>query len=100
MFASFPRSCITENSGGSRNRPVSNPLAEIKFPQFFPPYATLNPTFVVPNVPYDIVTAPCGVVTPCPDCVVTLITTLVFPPYSAGGAPEITSIDCTASSGS
>jgi hypothetical protein len=31
--------------------------------------------------------------------VVTTITTLVLSPYSAGGAPSITSIDCTASTG-
>src|SRR5579884_977311 len=36
---------------------------------------------------------------PWPDRVLTLITTLVLSPYSAGGAPEITSVDCTASSG-
>src|ERR1700689_3029845 len=36
---------------------------------------------------------------PCPERVVTLITTLVLSPYSAGGAPEITSIDSIESSG-
>src|SRR5258708_27867030 len=36
---------------------------------------------------------------PWPERVVTLITTLVFSPYSAGGAPAITSNDCTESSG-
>ena len=36
---------------------------------------------------------PVGLVTPCPERVVTLITRLVLPPYSAGGAPEMTSID-------
>ena len=36
---------------------------------------------------------PVGCVTPCPDRVVTWITSAVLPPYSAGGAPEITSID-------
>src|ERR1700684_2064203 len=42
---------------------------------------------------------PCGVVTPWPERVVATITTLVLPPYSAGGAPDITSIDCTESRG-
>ena len=43
---------------------------------------------------------PVGVVIPCPERVVTTITRLVLPPYSAGGAPEITSMDCTAFDGS
>ena len=32
-------------------------------------------------------------VTPWPERVVATITTLVLPPYSAGGAPEMTSMD-------
>ena len=36
---------------------------------------------------------PVGLVTPCPERVVATITRLVLPPYSAGGAPLITSID-------
>ena len=36
---------------------------------------------------------PVGLVTPWPERVVTLMTRLVLSPYSAGGAPEITSID-------
>src|SRR5215469_1416885 len=36
---------------------------------------------------------PVGFVTPWPDRVVATITRLVLPPYSAGGAPLITSID-------
>src|SRR6266700_121527 len=36
---------------------------------------------------------------PIPDRVVTLMTRLVFPPYSAGGAPSITSRDWTAFEG-
>ena len=36
---------------------------------------------------------PVGVVMPCPERVVTWITRLVLSPYSAGGAPEMTSID-------
>src|ERR1700730_14520334 len=36
---------------------------------------------------------------PWPERVVTLMTTLVFSPYSAGGAPEITSSDSTESRG-
>jgi hypothetical protein len=36
---------------------------------------------------------PCGVVTPCPERVVTLMTRLVLSPNSAGGAPEMTSSD-------
>src|SRR5271157_4718219 len=43
--------------------------------------------------------APCGVVEPNPERVVTLITRLVLSPNSAGGAPPITCMDCTASSG-
>jgi hypothetical protein len=39
------------------------------------------------------------VVTPWPERVVTLITTLVLSPNSAGGAPEMTSNDATASRG-
>src|SRR6202795_2675736 len=42
---------------------------------------------------------PLGEVIPCPERVVTLITTLVFSPNSAGGAPAITSIDSIESSG-
>src|ERR1700732_756612 len=42
---------------------------------------------------------PLGVVKPCPERVVTLITTLVFSPNSAGGAPEMTSIDSIESRG-
>ena len=38
---------------------------------------------------------PVGVVTPWPERVVTWMTTLVFPPYSAGGAPSMTSRDWT-----
>ena len=44
-------------------------------------------------------TLPLGEVIPCPERVVTLITTLVFSPNSAGGAPEMTSIDSIESSG-
>ena len=36
---------------------------------------------------------PCGIFSPKPERVVTLITRLVLSPYSAGGAPEITSSD-------
>src|ERR1700746_166259 len=36
---------------------------------------------------------------PCPERVVRLMTRLAFSPYSAGGAPEMTSMDCTASKG-
>ena len=42
---------------------------------------------------------PCGVVTPRPERVVTSITRLVLSPYSAGGAPGITSSDWMESSG-
>src|SRR5580700_3968000 len=38
---------------------------------------------------------PVGLVTPWPERVVTAMTTLVLPPYSAGGAPEMTSSDWT-----
>ena len=36
---------------------------------------------------------PVGLVTPCPERVVATMTRLVLSPYSAGGAPEMTSID-------
>ena len=36
---------------------------------------------------------PVGLVAPCPERVVATITRLVLSPYSAGGAPEITSMD-------
>ena len=36
------------------------------------------------------VALPCGVVTPCPERVVTSMMRLVLSPYSAGGAPSIT----------
>src|ERR1700758_4940404 len=42
---------------------------------------------------------PTGLVRPMPDRVVTLMTRLVLSPYSAGGAPSITSRDCTAFEG-
>ena len=38
---------------------------------------------------------PVGVVTPWPERVVATMTRLVLPPYSAGGAPEMTSRDWT-----
>ena len=98
-FSWFPLSCITVNSGGSRKRPLFRPLTAIKFPQFLPPYATFASTFEVPNDPYDVVIAPCGVVTPNPERVVTSITTLVLSPNSAGGAPAITSMDSIESIG-
>ena len=44
--------------------------------------------------------SPVGLVSPCPDRVVATITRLVFPPYSAGGAPDITSRDCIELDGS
>src|ERR1017187_6196475 len=99
MFAWLPRSCITVSSGPSRNRSVPIPFAEIKLPHDFPPYARLKPALLVPNAPQDVSIWPCGSVSPRPDRVVTTITTLVLSPYSAGGAPWITSIDCTESSG-
>ena len=37
--------------------------------------------------------APVGLVTPWPERVVATMTRLVLPPYSAGGAPEMTSMD-------
>src|SRR5215475_12142083 len=43
---------------------------------------------------------PVGLVTPRPERVVALITRLVLSPYSAGGAPEMISIDWIASDGS
>ena len=36
---------------------------------------------------------PVGLVTPWPERVVATMTRLVLPPYSAGGAPEMTSMD-------
>src|ERR1700723_3418249 len=71
----------------------------MKFPHFSPPYARSKPVSAVPKDPYDAVILPWGVVTPCPDRVVTLITRLVLSPNSAGGAPEITSNDWIESSG-
>src|SRR5580700_11534494 len=71
----------------------------MKLPSLLPPNERSNPPLVVPKVPYDMVTSPCGVVTPRPERVVTLITTLVLSPYSAGGAPAITSRDWIESSG-
>src|SRR5580698_1459410 len=99
MFSWLPLSCITLNSGGSRKRPLSRPLTAMKLPQLSPPYARSNPASELPNEPYDAVMLPCGVVTPWPERVVTLITRLVLSPYSAGGAPEITSIDSIESAG-
>jgi len=46
-----------------------------------------------PKVPKEVETDPVGVVTPWPERVVTWMTRLVLPPYSAGGAPEMTSSD-------
>src|ERR1700722_949901 len=75
------------------------PVAAIKFPQFLPPYARANAMLVVPKLPAESVTLPVGVVTPWPERVVALMTRLVLSPYSAGGAPSITSSDCTAADG-
>src|ERR1019366_107446 len=63
-FAWFPRSCITVNSGPSRNRRVPIPLAEIKLPHDFPPYARLKPALLVPNSPQDVSIWPCGMFSP------------------------------------
>ena len=51
------------------------------------------------GVPYDKLTLPVGVVTPWPDRVVAFTTRLVLSPYSAGGAPVITSTEAIAFSG-
>src|SRR5579871_1108712 len=96
----FPLSCITENSGGSKKRPLVRPLAEMKFPHLSFPVERLKPRLAVPKEPYDAVASPCGCFPPNPDRVVTTITRLVLSPNSGGGAPWITSSDCTASSGS
>src|SRR5664279_3690627 len=95
----LPLSCMTPNSGGSRKRPVLSPLAAMNSPQFLPPYEKFMSTLELPNEPYEAVTAPCGVVEPIPERVVTSITRLVLSPNSAGGAPPMTVIECTASSG-
>src|ERR1035441_4197073 len=71
----------------------------MKFPKAFPPVARLNPPPAEAKLPNVPVTSPCGCVTPSPERVVTTITTLVLSPYSAVGAPWITSIDCTESMG-
>src|SRR5215472_2862682 len=92
-FSSLPLSWNTANSGGSRNRPVFRPSTSMKLPHVLPPYARSKPALDEPNVPYDPKTLPVGFVTPCPDRVVATITRLVLPPYSAGGAPAITSSD-------
>jgi len=86
-------------SGGSRKRPVFNPFTAMKFPHFVPPKATLAPPVADPNEPYDVVILPVGFVCPRPERVVTLITRLVLSPYSAGGAPAMTSIDWMESTG-
>ena len=74
-------------------------FAEIKLPAFCVPYARLKPTFAEPKDPYDVVTSPCGCGLPSPERVVATMTSEVLPPYSAEGAPGITSSDCTESIG-
>ena len=54
----------------------------------------------MPKVPYEVVMLPVGLVTPWPERVVALMTRLVLSPYSAGGAPAMTSSDCTEFEGS
>ena len=76
------------------------PLAEMKLPQDLAAVSEVEASLSVPKEPKEVVKSPCGVVEPRPERVVTTITRLVLSPYSAGGAPSITSIDCTASDGS
>src|SRR5215469_159040 len=91
---------MTWNSGPSRKRPVVIASADTKFPQVWVPYDKFNAPLTVPNVPYEVVTPPCAGLTPRPERVVTTTTMLVLSPYSAEGAPSITSIDCTEATGS
>src|ERR1700742_2423191 len=53
-----------------------------------------------PKVPEGGVTSLGGLLGPRPERVATSMTSAVLPPYSAGGAPEMTSSDCTALAGS
>jgi len=46
-----------------------------------------------PNAPYEVLMLPVGLVTPWPERVLATMTRLVLPPYSAGGAPLMTSMD-------
>ena len=77
----------------SRKRDVFSPLMETKFPHFEPPKARLALSSTEPKEPYEVVILPVGCVCPTPERVVTLMTRLVLSPYSAGGAPEMTSMD-------
>ena len=97
-FCSLPFAWTTRNSGGSRKRPVFNPSTAMKLPSFALPAEKLNPPLAVPNEPYEVVMLPVGF-WPRPERVVTLMTRLVLPPYSAGGAPEIASSDWMESMG-
>src|SRR4051794_28218624 len=87
-----------ENSGVSRNRPVRSELNARKLPQLFRPRPTVNSSPTVPKDPYRARKLAKGFC-PNPDRVVALMTRLVLSPYSAGGEPEITSIDSIAFAG-
>src|SRR5271170_7441691 len=87
------------NSGGSRKRPVSMTLAEMKLPNLAVPAARLAAKLEDPKEPYEALTSPVGLLVPSPDRVVATMTSEVLPPYSAGGAPGMTSRDWTESIG-
>jgi hypothetical protein len=92
---SLPLSWKTVNSGGSRKRPVLRPSISMKLPQFFAAVAEVDGAGGGAEGAVGGGDEPVGVVTPWPERVVTSMTRLVLPPYSAGGAPEMTSSDWT-----
>ena len=87
------------NSGGSRKRLVLKSAYGKEVAPFRASPCGVQSRVVVPKLPYEAVTSPCGVVWPRPERVVTLATRLVLSPYSAGGAPSMTSSDWTAAEG-
>src|SRR4051812_7148564 len=91
-------SCIGQNSGVSRKRPLRSEFTTRKLPKRGVPTPRVASSPIVPKEPYVVTKLPDGF-WPRPERVMALITRLVLSPYSAGGEPEITSIDWMAFAG-
>src|SRR5207247_4007426 len=93
----LPLSCSASNSGGSRYRSVRMPVTDRKSPTVWDPPPMLRSPEGLLNEPNPNEALPVGFGWSRPDLVTMCTTRLLLSPYSAGGTPVITSIDCTAS---
>src|ERR1700726_3962192 len=93
----FPVSWKAVNSGGSRKRSVLVPLTERKFPIVWEPPPRLASNCGLLKDPYPRDSEPVGFDWSSPDLVTMWTIRLLLAPYSAGGTPVMSSIDCTAS---